>query len=77
MGKHAPSASKTRAFLFSPNPNKGILTPLFYTPSRLRSDKERGIQGREECLPGPGGEEKSLPSFVCLVFRGVNLSAAD
>lgn len=77
MGKHAPSASKTRAFLFSPNPNKGMLTPLFYAASRLHSDKELGIQGREECLPSPGAKQKSLPLFVCLVFHGVNLSNAD
>lgn len=77
MRKHAPSASNTRAFLFSPNPNKGMLTPLFCAPSCLHSDKERGNQGREEFLPSPGGKEKSLPLFVCLVFCGVNLSTAD
>lgn len=75
MGKHAPSASKTRAFLFSPNPNKGMLTPLFYAASRLHSDKELGIQGGGERLPSPGAENKNL-SLSLFVWFSVELISA-
>lgn len=75
MGKHAPSASKTRAFLFSPNPNKGMLTPLFYAASRLHSDKELGIQGREECLPSPGAKNKNLSLSLFAWFSMELISA--
>lgn len=65
MGKHAPSASKTRAFLFSSNPNKGTLTPLFYT---LLLPFGQGMRD-----PGKGGmfaksrQRRKISSFLYLV----------
>lgn len=55
--------------------------PLFNTPLHFFTDRENGIQQREEFLPSPGkGEVKSLFFYVFFfffLFDEVNLSTTD